>query len=213
MSAAQIKSRDRVKDLAEVYTHEREVNAMLDLVPDMFPSEDDPGNTDRLFLEPACGNGNFLVEIVRRKLAYVTTRRYGQGERFEHRVLRCLASTYGIDICQENVVEARERMLEVVEQKIGELSPALRSSALIILETNVICANTLVDAADIELIEYRPESGGRFLRVWSTPLDPADGVPTLFASAPRMDAEPIHYTELVCQIEPTSVGPVGRKAA
>ena len=65
---------------------------MLDLVPDMFPSATDPGNTDRTFLEPACGHGNFLVEILRRKLEYVTPRRYGRGERFEHRVLRCLAS-------------------------------------------------------------------------------------------------------------------------
>ena len=45
----QIKTRDRVRDLAEVYTHEREVHAMLDLVPDMFPTEDDPGNHDRTF--------------------------------------------------------------------------------------------------------------------------------------------------------------------
>jgi len=43
----QIKTRDRVRDLAEVYTHEREVNAMLDLVADMFPTEGDPGNHDR----------------------------------------------------------------------------------------------------------------------------------------------------------------------
>ena len=49
----QIKTRNRVRDLAEVYTHEREVNAMLNLVPDMFPTEDDSGNHDRTFLEPA----------------------------------------------------------------------------------------------------------------------------------------------------------------
>lgn len=59
----QIKSRDRVRDLAEVYTHKREVDAMLDLVPGMFPSAADPGNTDRTFLEPACGSGNFLVGL------------------------------------------------------------------------------------------------------------------------------------------------------
>jgi hypothetical protein len=69
-----------VRDLAEVYTHEREVNAMLDLVPDMFPSAADTDNTDRAFLEPACGDGNFLVEILRRKLRYVTPRRCGRGE-------------------------------------------------------------------------------------------------------------------------------------
>lgn len=49
--------RNRVRDLAEVYTHHREVAAMLDLVPDMFPTDDDPDRHDRTFLEPAtrCG--------------------------------------------------------------------------------------------------------------------------------------------------------------
>lgn len=76
-SAGQIKSRQRVRDLAEVYTHEREVNAMLDLIPDMFPADSDAtsrGNHDRTFLEPACGSGNFLEAILRRKLATVTSR-------------------------------------------------------------------------------------------------------------------------------------------
>ena len=116
----QIKSRERVRDLAEVYTHEREVNAMLDLVPGMFPSVGDSGNTDCTFLEPACGHGNFLVEILRRKLAYVTPRRYGRGERFEHRVLRCLASVYGIDISEDNVGESRERMRSVISGHVED---------------------------------------------------------------------------------------------
>ena len=84
--ASQIKTRERVRDLAEVYTHKREVDAMLDLVADMSPSAGDPGNTDRKFLEPAAGSGNFLVEILRRKLAYVTAHRYRQLPVFEHRV-------------------------------------------------------------------------------------------------------------------------------
>ena len=99
----QIKHRDRVRDLAEVYTHQREVTAMLDLVPDMFPSEDDPDNLDKTFLEPAAGHGNFLVEILRRKLALVTAVGAAAARGYEHRILRCLASIYGIDIDAENV--------------------------------------------------------------------------------------------------------------
>lgn len=64
-----IKSRNRVRDLAEVYTAEREVRAMLDLVPEF--------SLKQTFLEPACGNGNFLIEILRRKLqAHAATRPY-----------------------------------------------------------------------------------------------------------------------------------------
>ena len=59
----QIKSRQRVTDHGEVFTAEREVNAMLDLV------KQETERIDSTFLEPACGTGNFLVEILRRKLA------------------------------------------------------------------------------------------------------------------------------------------------
>lgn len=214
----QIKSRDRVRDLAEVYTHQREVNAMLDLVPDMFPSARDPGNTDRTFLEPACGHGNFLVEILRRKLKYVTTRRYGRGERFEHRALRCLVSVYGIDICEENVCESSERMRSVigahVEEQLSDGPTAGFAEAVdAILATNIICADTLSDAAEVELVEYQPGGGGTFIREWSRPLDPAAGEPNLFSLPPRRDEVPVHYSELARQIEPTAADSTQQEAA
>lgn len=215
----QIKSLKRVRDLAEVYTHEREINAMLDLVPDMFPSARDPGNTDRIFLEPACGHGNFLVEILRRKLKYVTPRRYGRGERFEHRVLRCLASIYGIDICADNVREARERMRSTIEAHLDEhSSPDSPTSGFeraleVILETNVICADSLANAAEIELVEYRPADGATFLRRWCRPLDGPPAEPSLFSLPPRCDEVPVHYSELARQVEPTVADPAQRKAA
>lgn len=208
----QIKSRERVRDLAEVYTHEREISAMLDLVPDMFPSADDPGNTDRAFLEPACGSGNFLVEILARKLAYVTPCRFGRGEPFEHRVLRCLASIYGIDICEENVANARERMSNLIyahiELHLGDdtPTPGFASAVETILATNIIRADTLADAAEIELIEYASATDGAFIRNWSHPLDPAADEQTLFSlTEPRRDAVPVHYSELACQRGPVAV--------
>ena len=110
----QIKTRQRVRDLAEVYTHSREVNAMLDLVPDMFPNAEDPRNTDRKFFEPAAGSGNFLEEILVRKLAFVTRERYQTGQQYEHRILRALASIYAIDIDAENVAESKDRLRSVI---------------------------------------------------------------------------------------------------
>ena len=137
--SAQIKSRIRVRDLAEVYTHDREVNAMLDLVPDRFPTEEDPGNTDRTFLEPTCGNGNFLVEILRRKLTSVTTSRYGRGEDFEYRVLRCLTSIYGIDISEDNIVDSYERMRSALDAHVDGIAVtrAFREAVGVILSTNI----------------------------------------------------------------------------
>lgn len=66
VATSQIKSKERVAERGEVFTAEREVNAMLDLV------KQETERIDSRFLEPACGNGNFLVEILRRKLSLVS---------------------------------------------------------------------------------------------------------------------------------------------
>ena len=72
MRKEQIKSKERVAEHGEVFTNEREVNAMLDLV------KDETERIESRFLEPACGDGNFLIEILRRKLA-VVKRQYGRS--------------------------------------------------------------------------------------------------------------------------------------
>ena len=64
----QVISRQRVADHGEVLTGKREVNAMLDLV------KQETERIESRFLEPACGTGNFLVEILRRKLSLVDSR-------------------------------------------------------------------------------------------------------------------------------------------
>ena len=207
--APQIKHPDRVRDLAEVYTHHREVTAMLDLIPGMFPSEAEPGNHDKTFLEPACGHGNFLVEILRRKLATVTVGRYGNGDHYEHRVLRCLASIYGIDIDPENVDDSRHRLREALAQHV--VDPAARTEGFwsavdVILSTNIVRADTLTDASVIELVAYQPGKGGTFLREWSPLEEPADDSQLdLFAVLPgeaRRDEVPVHYAELAANPKP-----------
>jgi hypothetical protein len=208
----QIKTRARVRDLAEVYTHEREVNAMLDLVPDMFPSDANPGNHDRTFLEPACGSGNFLEEILLRKLATVTTRRYGRGERYEHRVLRCLASIYGVDIDYENVIDSRERLRAVIashlDRDMNTVAPTegLASAVEAILETNVVVGDSLNEPNKIPLVRYQPTKVGFFLREWSYMEEGEDqGQGHLFGIGSiehRHDREEIHYSLLAQHPDP-----------
>ncbi len=210
----QIKTRDRVRDLAEVYTHEREVKAMLDLVSDMFPSEDDPGNHDRKFLEPACGSGNFLEEILRRKLSTVTVRRYGNADRYEHRILRCLASIYAVDIDQENVTESRERLRWVIASHVDNdlvswsVSDGFASAVNTILATNIVLGDALSEAHRIKLIEYKPGRSGTFTRFWSHLQDTsAPAQLNLFsepAGAPKRDDVPIHYGLLAENPEPVA---------
>ncbi len=205
-SRNQIKTRDRVRDLAEVYTHEREVRAMLDLIPDMFPTADDPGNHDRTFLEPACGSGNFLEEILRRKLSTVTAERYGRGGRYEHRVLRCLASIYAVDIDRGNVRESRDRLRALMASHFDNdwntqpPTAGLASAVDVILTTNIVRADMLADAQKIEFIQYHPGRGGTFTREWSL-LEEPDAQLDLFGdpalTEPRKDATPVHYSDLV----------------
>ena len=102
----QVKSRERVREHGEVFTAEREVKAMLDLV------KDECENIDATFLEPACGDGNFLDEILRRKLG-VCRKKYAQSaadyEKFSF--LAC-TTLYGVDILADNVQRCRERLFE-----------------------------------------------------------------------------------------------------
>ena len=105
----QIKSKERVRARGEVFTAAREVNAMLDLV------KDETENVDSTFLEPACGDGNFLDEVLRRKLA-VCKKRYGKSA-VDYEKMSFLACTtlYGVDIMADNVARCRERLFETWE--------------------------------------------------------------------------------------------------
>lgn len=102
----QIKSRQRVADHGEVFTNPREVNAMLDLV------HDESFRLDSRFLEPACGDGNFLIEILHRKLSLLKDVK-SQTE-WEFKSLIAVGSCYGIDILPDNAEACRTRLEEYV---------------------------------------------------------------------------------------------------
>lgn len=191
----QIKSRERVRDLAEVYTHKREIDAMLDLIPDMFV------DIDSRFLEPACGDGNFLVEILARKLALIEEQTHGGTANWlEFATLRCAASIYAIDINDENVFEAQERMRAVIEKEFSEKghdpSPAFHDALTVILVSNIIHGDTLKDAQAIPFIEWQACPEETFIRTPSFLDEPEHD---LFYVPPEPMA-PTHYSELTPQV-------------
>lgn len=209
---SQTKTRERIRDLAEVFTNEREVNAMLDLVPDMFPSDSRPRDIGRTFLEPACGAGNFLVAILDRKLAYV---KYGTIYRskttFEAAVLKALSCIYGVDIDAENVGQSRQFLKADVAHHMNvhlntyPSTEGFWSAVDVILGTNVIQADTLKDAREIRLVEYFWErKAGYVTRKWSFLEEPDDQLDLFaaFSDGPDCDTEPIHYTLLAENPEP-----------
>ena len=125
----QIKSKKRVKEFAEVFTAEREVKAMCDLIP-----KETWDNIESSFLEPACGNGNFLVEILERKLKRCKTVEQG---------LIALQSIYGIDIQADNVEESKQRLFDMFIKYFPKAPATTGLIAVAILENNIKCENSL----------------------------------------------------------------------
>jgi type I restriction-modification system DNA methylase subunit len=108
-------SKKRVADRGEVYTGKLEVNAMLDMV------KQETERIESRFLEPACGIGNFLVEILERKLRIVESRYSKSQLDYERNAVLAVSSVYGIDILEDNVVECRKRLFQIFDQKYSRL--------------------------------------------------------------------------------------------
>lgn len=138
----QTKSKERVREHGEVFTAEREVKAMCDLV------KDETERIDSRFLEPACGDGNFLAEILKRKLA-VVRKKYGKSPLdYEKNSLLAASSIYGVDILQDNVTACRARMFDIWNTEYTavckkECDDQTREAVRFILSRNIVCGNAL----------------------------------------------------------------------
>ena len=138
----QVKSKKRVADHGEVFTNEREVNAMLDLV------KHETERIDSRFLEPACGNGNFLAEVLRRKLK-VVDQRYGNNQMdWERYAVIAISSIYGVDILEDNAKECRERLYTIFDDFYTALfkdkcKEECRRSIRFLFERNILWGDSL----------------------------------------------------------------------
>lgn len=138
----QIKSKKRVADHGEVFTAEREVNAMLDLV------KQETERIDSRFLEPACGDGNFLAEILRRKLAEVRRKYRKSPFDYEKNAVLAISSVYGVDLMMDNVLACRERLFKIWDKEYKavckkETNDQTREAVRFILSRNIVCGNAL----------------------------------------------------------------------
>lgn len=142
MKEKQVVSKQRVVDHGEVFTNQREVKAMLDLV------KQETERIDSRFLEPACGTGNFLAEVLERKLR-VVKRDYANSQlAYERYAVLAVSSVYGIDILQDNVDACRERLLGIVDREYSELYKTetkedFRRTVRYILACNIVWGDAL----------------------------------------------------------------------
>ena len=165
----QVISKKRVADHGEVFTRKREVDAMLDLV------KQETERIESRFLEPACGTGNFLAEVLERKL-YVVDSRYRKSQlEYERNAVLAVSSIYGIDILEDNVVGCRIRLFDIFDQKYSTLfkdaaKAECRNTIQYILERNIICGDalTLKTVGDnpqlIVFSEWSPVNGSMLKR-------------------------------------------------
>ncbi len=133
-----VKSKQRVADHGEVFTPAWMVEAMLDLV------KAETERIDSRVLEPACGSGNFLIPVLRRKLAAVELK-FGKSD-FEkrHYALFGLMCVYGIELLDDNVAECRENMLEILADYIGlDEQDDLHRAAAYVLSQNIVHGDAL----------------------------------------------------------------------
>ena len=133
-----VKSKQRVADHGEVFTPAWMVEAMLNLV------KDETERIDSRFLEPACGNGNFLVQILRRKLAAVELK-YGKSD-FErgYYALLGLMCLYAIELLPDNIAECRANLLGIFAEYLNlNQSDDLYRAAFFVLSQNLIHGDAL----------------------------------------------------------------------
>ena len=173
-----IKSKERVQQHGEVFTPDSIVNDMLDLVDnELYAAMDKEGLSEEdkarkyienTVLEPSCGDGQFLIRILYRKLEAV--KKLPVEER-ELAIVKAFCSIYGVDIQLDNVRESRERMLALLEGqevetfdnkeprqlfiKVDDLGvnvaedSALYKAAKFVTEANIVLGNTLVTAQSL----------------------------------------------------------------
>jgi hypothetical protein len=188
---SQIKSKERVRDLAEVYTNEREVNAMLDLIPIKNPDD----IISYRYLEPACGNGNFLIEILRRKMHRVNEK-YANDRLsiYEYFISRAVSTIYGIDICEQNVKESRERLFRYVKSTFDLhkgsyiYNPGFFELITYILETNIVVGDSINRADEIFFTNFKASRGKYFAQETFCYADLVYPMPL-----PIKTEEPKHY--------------------
>ncbi len=139
---SQIISRRRVAEHGEVFTAEREVCAMCDLV------RDETERIDSRFLEPACEQGAFLVEILKRKLAVVAARCLHPQIAWERHVVLAVCSLYGVEILPDNVEICRQNLFDVFNAEYTRLfgdtcKTACRRAVRCILNLNIVWGDAL----------------------------------------------------------------------
>ena len=139
----QTKSKSRVRDHGEVFTAAREVNAMLDLV------KNETERIDSRFLEPACGNGNFLIKILERKLNVVDGAYKRSQWDWEIHAMVAASSLYGVELLPDNTADCQNRLFDYFKKRYktlykSKISNKYLENVLYIFQKNIIYGTPII---------------------------------------------------------------------
>ena len=188
-----IKSRDRVRNRGEVFTELREINNILDLTADAHRNY-----KDQRILEPACGNGNFLVVILERRLADIkkAIKKKDQDDT-EFAILTALSTMYGVDIMPDNIKECHERLKSIIEKFYKERVPTKNrrpeffDAVKEILRTNIQLGDMLNGKEKIIFVEYTVPRDYYFVRNEYRLIDLELGI-----NLSKKRTRPTHYLKI-----------------
>jgi len=158
-----VKSKQRVADHGEVFTPTWLVAAMLDLV------KDETERIDSRFLEPACGSGNFLGQILQRKLVAVELKFWKSEFEKRHYALLALMCLYGIELLADNIVECRTNLLGILADYLNvDGADDLYRATSHVLSQNLVHGDALTmcahDGQPITFAEWGYLGKGKFQR-------------------------------------------------
>ncbi|AMB98605.1 methylase [Aerococcus urinaehominis] len=174
-----IKSKARVQKHGEVFTPKWLVKKMLD-VPEIKAATD---NLYQTFLEPAAGEGAFLVEILKRKLIMVKDSYNNSLAMYENYSLLALSTIYGIELLEDNLASCQDHLYDIYEdfyrtqadQHGGRFKTKVRESARTIIEANIVQGDFLKRetnlGAPVVFSEWTPiqmKAGDTFITVQRT---------------------------------------------
>ncbi len=181
-----IKSRSRVRDRGEVFTQPREVNNILALTQAT-------SNRYWRFLEPACGNGNFLEAILRQRLDHLRQDKIEwHHKNREFSVLKVLSTIYGVDIAEDNITECRKRLTGLIFEYLPKKSSKGFLLAMDeILRTNFIVGDMLNGKEFVFFVEYSTPVKGRFKRRVYALTDMENGIDRVIVEMP-----PVRFEEM-----------------
>lgn len=153
-----IKSKERKRKFAEVFTPEHIVKKMVSLVDENFTDEE---YLHKTWFDPAVGTGNFPAEILKRKLDWCKKHNYTPKQSLE-----ALATIYGVDIQEDNVKETRERLFKIwrdaYENELQFMKEGFELClvAMGILALNIIIGDTITYPEKIHIWKFKFDETG-----------------------------------------------------